>query len=137
MISRSPFYRPLTKFAKVMFSQAFVCPQGGGDLHPGGWGLHLLGVCIQGEGSASRGRGSASWVRGSASKGGVCIQGAGGSASGGGQGSMYRGGGGRGACICGAGRSTFKGWAGPPQSDTMGYGQRADGTHPTGMHSCY
>ena len=23
------------------------------------------------------------------------------------------------------------------QSDTMGYGQRAGGMHPTGMHSCY
>ena len=28
------------------------------------------------------------------------------------------------------------GWADPPQSDTMGYGQRSGGTHPTGMHSC-
>ena len=25
----------------------------------------------------------------------------------------------------------------PPQPDTMGYGQQADVTHPTGMHSCY
>ena len=24
----------------------------------------------------------------------------------------------------------------PPQSDTTGYGQRAGGTHPTGMHFC-
>ena len=24
----------------------------------------------------------------------------------------------------------------PPPSDTTRYGQRADGTHPTGMHSC-
>ena len=24
----------------------------------------------------------------------------------------------------------------PPQSDTTGYGQRAGGTHPSGMHSC-
>ena len=24
----------------------------------------------------------------------------------------------------------------PPQPDTTGYGQQADGTHPTGMHSC-
>ena len=24
----------------------------------------------------------------------------------------------------------------PPPSDTMGYGQQAGGTHPTGMHSC-
>ena len=31
------------------------------------------------------------------------------------------------------------GWADPtppPPSDTTGYGQRAGGTHPTGMHSC-
>ena len=33
-------YRPQTKFAKVMFSQVFVCPRGGSglcpeDLHPG------------------------------------------------------------------------------------------------------
>ena len=27
------------------------------------------------------------------------------------------------------------GWA-DPSSHTMGYGQRAGGTHPTGMHSC-
>ena len=26
---------------------------------------------------------------------------------------------------------------GPPPRDTTGYGQRAGGTHPTGMHSCY
>ena len=25
----------------------------------------------------------------------------------------------------------------PPQSDTMAYGQRAGGTHPTGMHSYF
>ena len=25
----------------------------------------------------------------------------------------------------------------PPQSDTMGYGQLAGGTHPTGIHSCW
>ena len=25
----------------------------------------------------------------------------------------------------------------PPQGDTTGYGQRAGGTHPTGMHSCF
>ena len=27
-------------------------------------------------------------------------------------------------------------WADPPPSDTVEYGQRAGGTHPTGMHSC-
>ena len=28
------------------------------------------------------------------------------------------------------------GGADPPPSDNMGYGQQADSTHPTGMHSC-
>ena len=55
-------YRPQTKFAKVMFSQVFVCPQGGvsvsvrGCLHPGGlcpggglcpWGSLSRGVSVQ------------------------------------------------------------------------------------------
>ena len=31
-------YRPQTKFAKVMFSQVFVCPRG--CLCPGGWSLY-------------------------------------------------------------------------------------------------
>ena len=35
----------------------------------------------------------------------------------------------RGVCILGGGVQT-------PQSDTIGYGQRASGTHPTEMHSC-
>ena len=34
-------------------------------------------------------------------------------------------------CIRGLG-----GWTDSLPSDTMGYGQRASGTHPTGMHSC-
>ena len=33
------FYRPQTKFAKVMFLQVSVCPQGGGGLHPGGFSI--------------------------------------------------------------------------------------------------
>ena len=33
----------------------------------------------------------------------------------------------RGVCIQGVGR--------PPQSDTIGYGQRGGGMHPPGMHS--
>ena len=36
-ISRNYYYRPQTKFAKVMFLQVSVCPQGvGGWLLPGG-----------------------------------------------------------------------------------------------------
>ena len=46
-------YRPQPKFAKVMFSQVFVCPQGGGisvqgGFCPGGFcpgGLYLGGLC--------------------------------------------------------------------------------------------
>ena len=45
-------YRPQTKFAKVMFSQVFVCQQGRGlhlgGLHPGGGSASRRGVCIQG-----------------------------------------------------------------------------------------
>ena len=61
-------YRPQTKFAKVMFSQVFVCPQGGGSqslsrgLCPGGlslgdgsvwkvsvWGGLSRGVSVRGD----------------------------------------------------------------------------------------
>ena len=35
------------------------------------------------------------------------------------------------------GSASTGGWADRPQSDTMGYGQRAGGTHPTGMHPCF
>ena len=67
-----------TKFAKLMFSQVFVCPQGGGslskgdlcpgegDLCPGEWGL-----CPGEGGSLSKG-GSLSRGGGSLSKGGLC-----------------------------------------------------------------
>ena len=82
-VSICHFYRPQTKFAKVMF------------LHLSASHSVHTGSCIQ-RGTASRG-GSAS--------GGVCIQG-------------------------GLGQT-------PPQSDNMVYGQRAGGTYPTGMHSCY
>ena len=63
-------YRPQTKFAKVMFSQVFVCPQGRGlhlgGLHPGGGSASRRGVCIQ-EGGLHPGGGS-TYRRG------VCIQ---------------------------------------------------------------
>ena len=42
--------------------------------------------------------------------------------------------------VTGGGESCIGGWAGktlPPPSDTMGYGQRAGGTHHTGIHSCF
>ena len=103
------FYRPQTKFPKVMFSHVFVCSWGGGfciqgeGLHPGGLhpgrGLHLGG------GSAS---------------GGFCIQGRG----------LHP----RRFCIQGGLPNLLD--EDSPQSDTMGYDQRAGGMHPTGMHSC-
>ena len=40
------FYRPQTEFAKVMFSQVFVCPQ---------WGVSVQGLSVQ-WGSLSKGR---------------------------------------------------------------------------------
>ena len=36
----------------------------------------------------------------------------------------------------GGGSASRGGWADPPPPDTTGYGLRAGGTHPTGMHSC-
>ena len=36
------FYRPQTKFAKVMFSQMSVCPQGRGCVYPS---MHWVGRC--------------------------------------------------------------------------------------------
>ena len=51
------FYRPQTKFAKVMFSQVSVCPRGGG-MHGGAcvaWGACMAGcmcdgrACVMGE----------------------------------------------------------------------------------------
>ena len=57
------------------------------------------------------------WGGGSASRGvGVCIQG-------------------EGVCIQ-EGGDLHPGGLGRPPSDTTGYGQRAGGTHPTGMHFC-
>ena len=68
-------YRPQTKFPKVMFSQVFVCPQGGLCLCPRGGLRSLSGgvsvrggvlrglcpgggeVCVQGEGSLCPGEG--------------------------------------------------------------------------------
>ena len=52
-------YRPQTKFAKVMFSQAFYLSTGGE-------------VSVQGGGSSVQGEGSLSGGRGSLSKGGFC-----------------------------------------------------------------
>ena len=42
-----------------------------------------------------------------------------------------------GVCLSTGGGRFGGGGQTPPQSDTMGYGQLAGGTHPTGMHSCW
>ena len=47
----SSYYRPQTKFAKVMFSQVFVCPWGGGSLSRGvsfQRRVSVRGVSVQG-----------------------------------------------------------------------------------------
>ena len=41
-----------------------------------------------------------------------------------------------GACVVGACVVVGDGGMHAPLADTMGYGQRVGGTHPTGMHSC-
>ena len=43
MVKRSYFYRPQTKFAKVMFLQVSVCPRGGHAWLLLGWRAWLLG----------------------------------------------------------------------------------------------
>ena len=134
-------------------SQVFVCSQGRVCIQGGG--VCIQGVCIKGGGSsASKGgwglhpggvaskEGGESASRGSASKGeGLCIKGGGalhprgmGSASGGvcnWRGVCIHG---VGVCIQREGVCIRGGWADTPLTDTTGYGQRAGGTHPTGMH---
>ena len=39
--------------------------------------------------------------------------------------------------VCSQGGSASNGGRPPPKSDITGYGQRAGGTHPTEMHSCF
>ena len=99
------FYRPQTKFAKVMFSQVSVCPQGGGHACRGGcgrwhawWGVSIAGSCMAGRHAW---QGECAWQ-------GAC-----------GRGCAWQGGmhGGGGACMAG-------------ETATA-----ADGTHPTGMLS--
>ena len=104
-------------FIPVCYS---VCSEGGGrELCIGG------GVCIgQGLHPGRRKRGLNpgdlyARGRGSASRE-VCIQG-------------------KGVCIQEGGRALQPGggMSRAPSLDTMGYGQRVGGTHPTGMHSCW
>ena len=132
-------YRPQTKFAKVMFLQVCVCPQGGGRA----W--HVVGrVCVAGGhawlgGGGMRGRGvcmaRGCMAGGCAWQGGVCMAGrvcvAGGGVHGRGVGACVAGG----ACVAEGGGGMAGGVR--ATADTMGYGQWAGGTHPTGMHSCF
>ena len=51
------YYRPQTKFAKVMFLQVSVCPRGGGHAWQGTcvmWGVHGRGHAWQGGGVRGR-----------------------------------------------------------------------------------
>ena len=75
-------YRPQTKFAKVMFLQVSVCPQGGacvageGGMHGWGGGRAWLGrgVCMAGEGDVRGWGGGHAWLGGMCGWG-VCVAG--------------------------------------------------------------
>ena len=109
-------YRPQTKFAKVMFLQVSVCPQGGACVVAlGGCAWLLWGTCVVAPGGgtcvvASGGHAWLLWGRACVvAPGGACVVAP------------------RGACVVFGGGAWFFRW------DT---GQWAGGTHPTGMHSC-
>ena len=107
------FYRPQTKFAKVMFLHVSVCPQGGVPVHPLGSGTPT------GPGTPPRTRytpwdqeHSPSYGPGTLPNDQVHPSGSGTPPT----------------------RNT------PPGLGTVHagrYGQQAGGTHPTGMHSCF
>ena len=121
-------YRPQTKFAKVMFLQVSVCPQGGmrgcswgvgcAWLLPGGHAWLLWGG-MHGEGGCAwwrvacvakggvRGEGRHAWWRGVCGEGGHAWQ--------------------KGACMAKGGGACMVCTA----------SHCAGGTHPTGMHSCF
>ena len=109
------YYRPQTKFAKVMFLQVSVCPQGG---------MHGRGTCMAG---------GHAW-QGACMTGGMCGTGA----------CMAGERGVHGGGVCMAGGHAWWGcawqgghtWWGACMADTTRYSQWAGGTHPTGMHSC-
>ena len=106
------YYRPQTKFAKVMFLQVCVCPQGGGGWgHACFWGrvhAYFLGGCACFPGGVC------------ASRGHVCFLG-----------------GMRGCRGCAWLQGGHAWLQGGHAWDTTRYGQWAGGTHNTGMHSCF
>ena len=106
------YYRPQTKFAKVMFLQVCVCPRGGRACFLGGGHACFPGVC------GCRG-GMCGW--GCAWLWGACMVAGGVSGC-------------RGACMVVGGHAWLQGgrvW------DMTRYGQLAGGSHPTGMHYCF
>ena len=73
-LNTTVYYQPQTKFSKVMFSQVFVCPLGGGGVSVQGEGSLSGGLCPGG--SLSRGlypRGVS--VQGVSIQGGLCPRG--------------------------------------------------------------
>ena len=63
-------YRPQTKFAKIMFLQVSVCPQGRGGVH--GRGACMAGGCLAGGGGGVHGMGACVAV-GACMAGGACV----------------------------------------------------------------
>ena len=135
---RINIYRPQRSWGKVIFSQASVilltggggsCGRGAcvaeGCVHGGGcaWqgGVHGRGG-VHGEGGM-HGEGAVAWQRWGCMAGGVHSRGC----------AWQRGGmcGKGGACMA---KGAVRGMHAPLLRDTAC--QRADGTHPTGMHSC-
>ena len=110
-------YRPQRSWGKVLFSHTSVILTWQGGAWPGGHaGGHAWQGCVHGGGACMAGRGHA-WA------GAACV--AGGHAWG----------------VCMAGGVHGRGGMHDmhaPRADTTAttYGQWADGTHPTGMHSC-
>ena len=165
MLKRNHFYRPQTKFAKVMFLQVSVCPQRGGHawLLPGGGGACMVawgGVhgcsrggmhgCLGGLGCVVAPGGHAWLLQGGmrgCSWGGMhgCSGGMHGCSRGGMRGCSW---GGMHGCSWGGMHGCSQGghaWLLPGGHGLLGggcvffsmrYGQWAGGTHPTGMHSC-
>ena len=162
----SNYYRPQTKFAKVMFLQVCVCPHGGGACvvaggHvwlPGGacvvaGGVHGCWGCawLQGVYVVARGvcmvAGGHAWLQGCAWLQGACM------VAGGGLLGVCMVTGGHvwllGVCLVAGGVHGCWGWGyawllgvrgmvvGGHAWDTMRYSQWVGGMHPTGMHSCF
>ena len=131
-INNAIIYHPQMNFAKVMFLQVSVCPQGS---------MHGRGACMAGGGGCAW-WGHVWWGR-HAWQGAVCGRGACMAGEHVWQGACMAGvcawkGGHvwQGACMAGGHAWQEGAWHAWPPADTMRYVQLAGGTHPTGMHSC-